>query len=175
MDTDYEQIVRKLRNISRLELTDTHYFLVQDTMRLLQKQQAEIERLTACPINDLSSWKTRTKMANYLGEPYGPFCDVCGSPHDGTIIDEQPVYWTHSEEECIKNLKTELAAAQAALSVANKGLRAVEDLIDASDGVYGLHLNGDNSPWDELIEGGSFESWLLDYCIAIDAARKEGA
>lgn len=33
----------------------------------------------------------------------------------------------------------------------------VNDLIGESSGVYGLHLNGDNSPWAELTSGGRFE------------------
>jgi len=36
----------------------------------------------------------------------------------------------------------------------------VRDLIDESDGVYGLHENGDLAPWDELRGGGKFECWL---------------
>lgn len=39
-------------------------------------------------------------------------------------------------------------------------LSVVEDLsglIDESSGVYGLHLNGDPSPWEELLPGGRFE------------------
>ena len=47
-----------------------------------------------------------------------------------------------------------------------KGLRAVRDLINSSQGVYGLHLNGDPSPWEELEEGGEFEEWLIDFNIA---------
>lgn len=33
----------------------------------------------------------------------------------------------------------------------------IEGLIGESSGVYGLHLNGDVSPWSELEEGGRFE------------------
>lgn len=39
-----------------------------------------------------------------------------------------------------------------------KGLLSdIEGLMGESSGVYGLHLNGDVSPWDELDEGGRFE------------------
>lgn len=34
------------------------------------------------------------------------------------------------------------------------------DLIANSSGVAGLHLNGDEAPWDELLEGGEYEKWL---------------
>jgi len=33
----------------------------------------------------------------------------------------------------------------------------IDGLIGESTGVYGLHLNGNPSPWDELTEGGRFE------------------
>lgn len=38
---------------------------------------------------------------------------------------------------------------------------SLHDLIDDSEGVVGLHLNGDVAPWEELMEGGRFEEWLL--------------
>lgn len=47
-----------------------------------------------------------------------------------------------------------------------KGVVAVRDLMAESGGVYGLHLNGDPSPWHELVEGGFFEAWLIDYSAA---------
>ena len=36
-------------------------------------------------------------------------------------------------------------------------LSDIEGLMGESSGVYGLHLNGDPSPWNELDEGGRFE------------------
>ena len=36
----------------------------------------------------------------------------------------------------------------------------VEALIADSEGVYGLHHNGDPAPWSELIEGGAHEDWI---------------
>ncbi len=36
-------------------------------------------------------------------------------------------------------------------------LSDVEGLMGESSGVYGLHLNGDVSPWSEIDEGGRFE------------------
>lgn len=52
-------------------------------------------------------------------------------------------------------------------------LIAVSELIDNSEGVYGLHLNGDPSPWDELRTGGRFEGWLLPFDAA-SAMSAEG-
>lgn len=45
---------------------------------------------------------------------------------------------------------------------------AIDDLIMESDGVAGLHLNGDMAPWSELTEGGRFEIWM----ISLENARK---
>ena len=47
------------------------------------------------------------------------------------------------------------------------GLAAVEGLIGQSKGVYGLHLNGDPSPWEELRTGGVYEEWLLEFDAAL--------
>jgi len=41
-----------------------------------------------------------------------------------------------------------------------KAVDAVCDLIGESEGVTGLHLNGDIATWGELLRGGAFEEWL---------------
>lgn len=50
---------------------------------------------------------------------------------------------------------------QDLLAALKECVTAVNDLIAESEGVYGLHLNGDYSPWSEIEEGGRFETWLL--------------
>jgi len=50
---------------------------------------------------------------------------------------------------------------------AAKGLKAVEDLMNNSEGVMGLHLNGDIAPWSELRTEGRFEEWLVAFDEAI--------
>lgn len=42
---------------------------------------------------------------------------------------------------------------------------ALTELIDSSDGVAGLHLNGDLAEWEELLPGGRFEQWLS--CVSL--------
>jgi hypothetical protein len=37
----------------------------------------------------------------------------------------------------------------------------LDALIDSSEGVAGLHLNGDVASWESLREGGPFEAWLM--------------
>ena len=63
----------------------------------------------------------------------------------------------------------------AVLTVALSELcKAIDDLIEHSEGVAGLHLNGDLAPWESLIEGGQFEPWLLALSDARDALAKAG-
>lgn len=52
------------------------------------------------------------------------------------------------------------------VAVARCGLTAVFELIEASDGVKGLHDNGDDAPWSELQRGGRFDSWLGEFSVA---------
>ena len=37
----------------------------------------------------------------------------------------------------------------------------LDALIDSSEGVAGLHLNGDVASWESLCKGGRFETWLM--------------
>lgn len=57
----------------------------------------------------------------------------------------------------LKTRDEELTTAHAAIEAAKVALNEVVDLIGESSGVYGLHLNGDLSPWSELEAGGRFE------------------
>lgn len=52
----------------------------------------------------------------------------------------------------------ELEAVQRKYGAA---VRAFTSLMHESEGVYGLHLNGDVAPWGDLEKGGRFEDWLL--------------
>lgn len=53
------------------------------------------------------------------------------------------------------------------------GIQAVLDLINESEGVAGLHRNGDVAPWDELRTGGRFEEWLEKFDAAADLLRNK--
>jgi hypothetical protein len=74
------------------------------------------------------------------------------------------IEWKGTGREFAQKLEREL-------SIARKGLVAVADLIDQSEGVYGLHLNGDGAPWADLRTGGGFEEWLVAFDDALNAAR----
>ena len=66
---------------------------------------------------------------------------------------------------------SDLAAAREQCEELRKGLLAVQDLIDNSSGVDGLHRNGESVPWDDLLAGGAFGAWLSDFSAAITKAR----
>jgi hypothetical protein len=53
-------------------------------------------------------------------------------------------------------------------------VQSLDDLIAQSDGVAGLHLNGDIADWDSLLEGGRFEGWLIALSLAAAAERLRG-
>lgn len=78
---------------------------------------------------------------------------------------------TQSEHQELAHLRAEVERLQADSSRAIAALaecigerdrlrKIVEDfetLVGESSGVYGLHLNGDPSPWSEILQGGRFE------------------
>lgn len=44
----------------------------------------------------------------------------------------------------------------------------LDDLIANSEGVAGLHVNGDIAPWRDLTMGGQYQEWLA----SLEAARE---
>lgn len=77
---------------------------------------------------------------------------------NGLIGDE------HGHFDCSLRTPPVLEVAKEALE---NLVASLDALIADSEGVYGLHLNGDPAPWSELTEGGRFEDWL----IALEPAR----
>jgi len=76
--------------------------------------------------------------------------DAC---HPGDLLNE--IDRLHAEREALWVMVGEL-------------VWSLDDLIAASTGVDGLHLNGDVAPWEELREGGNFQEWLQPF----DEARR---
>ena len=97
-------------------------------------------------------------MSNYC--PNGPWKDGMKLPCKPCGIDK---------------LRAENAALVEQNAKMREALEEVADLIGESSGVYGLHLNGDNSPWSEIEQGGRFErlTTLPEALAAIDAAMQE--
>lgn len=52
------------------------------------------------------------------------------------------------------------AKVAALLEASATFAKDVRDLIANSEGVSGLHMNGDVADWDSLLPGGAFEPWL---------------
>lgn len=80
---------------------------------------------------------------------------------------------SESEEEANARRIARVPTLEAALLAADELADAVEYLINVSDGVYGLHLNGDPAPWSDLTEGGRFEEWLAPLAAYRKAAGAE--
>lgn len=49
---------------------------------------------------------------------------------------------------------------------------AVVGLIEESQGVAGLHQNGEIAEWSTLLRGGAYEEWLLPLCDALDFLKE---
>ena len=74
-------------------------------------------------------------------------------------------------DELTQNIVTDLQLTPFSPGPSHLGLEAreflnlllddLDALIDNSEGVAGLHLNGDIASWESLREGGRFESWLM--------------
>ncbi len=62
-----------------------------------------------------------------------------------------------------------IEALEAEVERLRAGVKAVQALIRESDGVAGLHLNGDIAPWSTLLAGGHYEEWLRDLSAALEA------
>lgn len=73
----------------------------------------------------------------------------------------------------IETLQTHLAERDTRIKELEKGLAAVQELIDCSHGVAGLHLNGELAVWDEILEGGPYEEWLVDFSNALNRGLSE--
>ena len=59
--------------------------------------------------------------------------------------------------EAIQRYEKIRDAAPLLLEALIELLGNIEDLMDESEGVCGLHLNGDIAPWSELDDGGQFQ------------------
>lgn len=51
-------------------------------------------------------------------------------------------------------------------------ISSLDSLILQSDGVFGLHLNGDLAPWVDLLKGGSHEDWLKSLSDSTEVLHK---
>ncbi len=68
---------------------------------------------------------------------------------------------------CISELEVQVGATKEKIVILLKAVAAVQNLIDNSKGVAGLHLNGDVADWDSLLKDGKYEEWLADFSTAM--------
>ena len=65
-----------------------------------------------------------------------------------------------SQEAAIKSWTTCSNERNQLKAQINGMKQAIDDLVRNSEGVAGLHQNGDVAPWNDLLAGGRFEEWL---------------
>ena len=86
--------------------------------------------------------------------------------YSGESVECEEIVFPEIIQDC------EVSELKRKIQVLEAGLKAVESLINESHGVDGLHLNGDCAPWEEIRQGGRFESWLVDFDIALAEIQK---
>lgn len=89
--------------------------------------------------------------------------EILDGKDDGAGVANEP--WESTRRRLV-GLRVENAILRA-------GIEAVQDLIDDSEGVCGLHRNGHTAPWSELLAGGRFEHWLAAFSTAIEMANHD--
>jgi hypothetical protein len=70
------------------------------------------------------------------------------------------------EVEKLRGQRDELLTSLQRLS------EAIDGLTHSSEGVAGLHRNGDVATWEELCKGGRFEEWLTPWSDALGILAK---
>jgi len=86
-----------------------------------------------------------------------------GVHNEYSVFDENhKLFWSRLPYDRAKIIVTAVNSHQSLVDALEKLVGSIDELIGSSEGVFGLHLNGDSSPWNELTEGGQFEDWLID-------------
>jgi hypothetical protein len=86
--------------------------------------------------------------------------------------DMHPDYMSASCQDVMAAVDREMALREERdqLKAQVNGMKqAIDDLVRDSEGVAGLHQNGDVAPWDELLTGGRFDEWL---CVLDDTPQQ---
>lgn len=79
-----------------------------------------------------------------------------------------------AEIETKDRLDAALAQVARLRAVLSDVLTDIDDLINQSEGVAGLHFNGDVAPWADLLPGGRYETWLATVADARAALAETG-
>lgn len=70
-----------------------------------------------------------------------------------------------------------LASAERVVKRARVAISDFDDLVGSSEGVYGLHLNGDPAPWESILAGGAYDYWtegITTLRAALSSHRGQG-
>jgi hypothetical protein len=111
-------------------------------------------------------------------KPKGPSLPEVTQPGEGVDL-EDAEKWFLGLQPMAKTSRTGLAliAEVRSLRSSNEALSTLVNDLDAlikeSEGVAGLHLNGDLAPWHDLTAGGRYESWLRSLEDARATLRRE--
>lgn len=124
-----------------------------------------MEELRGCP------WcgSSERVSVDYLGNEDGLVVVTCGA-----CICDGPVAAGNNGSDAVRkwNTRSSDAAIKELVEALDKACRSINDLIESSEGVAGLHLNGDVASWGSLRAGGRFESWLIEFDEACDVLAK---
>ena len=194
VDYNEEGLISLCRKLiaENVRLSDVIWSIDKDTIEALGFANREIERLTTSENDWITChakiWRELQETKTIVGNQAERISDLEASPISEEVIDilRSKIKALESEilEQCRINgmgaereaaLLGKVAQQSAALKLAWEALGEVQDLIGESHGVYGLHLNGDESPWGELEQGGRFERLTLlnEALAAIDNALGE--
>ena len=115
-------------------------------------------------------WEALCAMRNSINE-YIPMPSTDSgplfSPEDGPIyadIAERVVAEIKESREYALALQQELkdraAKSDPIVAASKRVLHDIDDLVANSEGVSGLHMNGEVADWQSIMSGGSFGAWL---------------
>jgi len=89
-----------------------------------------------------------------------------------TVQDAMAAAQADYEARILAAIQPDQDARQADLAkAAITALHDIDDLVANSEGVSGLHLNGDIAPWSEIMDGGAYGAWLQSVERLCEAIR----